>query len=145
QDIDATTFLFRDALALRPQRHPDHPLSLYNLTQALNWRHCKKSTAADISEAAQLYHELLPLCQEGTYLCSIAAGNGVDNVIIGFNNLPKYGSDEGIHLRRIVLELCPLGHRLSHRALDELAQAFRVRFDQHGSIDDLRHEHTVSS
>ncbi|KAG1806453.1 uncharacterized protein HD556DRAFT_1532515 [Suillus plorans] len=81
QDIDATTSLSRDALALRPQPHPDHPLplSLYNLTEVLTWRHNKKSTAADICEAAQLYHELLPLCPEGTYLCSIAAGkNGVD-------------------------------------------------------------------
>ncbi|KAG1849878.1 hypothetical protein C8R48DRAFT_778469 [Suillus tomentosus] len=46
EDIDATTSLFRDALTLRPQPHPDHPLSLYNVT------------------AAQLYHELLPLCPE---------------------------------------------------------------------------------
>ncbi|KAG2337949.1 hypothetical protein BDR05DRAFT_1004653, partial [Suillus weaverae] len=68
QDIDGITSLFREALALRPQRHFDHPLSLYNLTEALNWRHDKKSTAADICEAAQLYHELLPLCPEGTYL-----------------------------------------------------------------------------
>jgi hypothetical protein len=95
QDIDATISLFRDALALRPQRHPDHPLSLYNLTEALTWCHSKKSTAADIRESAQLYHELLPLCPEGTYLRSIAAGkNGVDYVIVGCNNLPRDASDE---------------------------------------------------
>ncbi|KAG1773737.1 CHAT domain-containing protein [Suillus placidus] len=138
QDIDATISLFRDALALRPQRHPDHLLSLYNLTEALAWRHIKKDTAADIREAAQLYHELLPLCPEGTYLRSIAAGaNGVDYVIGGCNNLPIDASDEGIHLRRVVLELCPLGHQLRPRALGELAQAVEARFDQHGSIDDL--------
>ncbi|KAG1773712.1 CHAT domain-containing protein [Suillus placidus] len=138
QDIDATISLFRDTLALRPQRHPDHSLSLYNLTEALTWRHNKKHTAADIREAAQLYHELLPLCPEGTYLRSIAAGaNGVDSVIDGCNDLPIDTSDEGIHLRRVVLELCPLGHQLRPRALDELAQAVEARFDQHGSIDDL--------
>ncbi|KAG1790422.1 CHAT domain-containing protein [Suillus plorans] len=136
EDIDGTISLFRDALALRPQPHPDHPLSLYNLTRALNWRHSKTSTAADICEAAQLYHELLPLCPEGTYLRSIAAGNGVDYVITGCHNLPKDASDEGIHLRRVVLELC-LGHRLRPKALNELAQALQTRFDQHGSIDDL--------
>ncbi|KAG1824272.1 hypothetical protein EV424DRAFT_719826 [Suillus variegatus] len=137
QDIDATTYLFRDALALRPQPHPDHPLSVYNLTQALNWRHSKKGTAADIREAAQLYHELLPLCPEGTYLRSVAAGkNGVDYVI-GCNNLPPDGSDEDVHLRRVVLELCPLGHRLHPRALSMLTQAVKARFNQHGSIDDL--------
>ncbi|KAG1827926.1 hypothetical protein EV424DRAFT_1597051 [Suillus variegatus] len=138
EDIDATTSLFRDALALRPQQHPDHPLSLYNLTQALTWRHNKKRTAADIREAAQLYHELLPLCPEGTYLHSIAAGkNGVEYVIGGCNKLPKDASDEGIHLRRVVLEFCPLGHQLHPRSLDRLAQAVKARFDQHGSIDDL--------
>ncbi|KAG2344840.1 TPR-like protein [Suillus weaverae] len=138
QDIDATISLFRDALALRPQRHPDHSLSLYNLTEALTWRHNKKDTAADIREAAQLYHELLPLCPEGIYLRSIAAGaNGVNHVIGGCNNLPIDASDEGIHLRRVVLELCPLGHQLRPRALDELARSVQARFDQHGSIDDL--------
>ncbi|KAG1734022.1 hypothetical protein EDD22DRAFT_1011623 [Suillus occidentalis] len=79
QDIDTTISLFRDALALCPQRHPDRPLSLYILALALSWRHKQENTAVDIREAAQLYHELLPLCAEGTYLRGIAAGkNGVD-------------------------------------------------------------------
>ncbi|KAG1777326.1 CHAT domain-containing protein [Suillus placidus] len=134
QDIDATTSLFREALALRPQHHPDHPLSLYNLTEALNWRHDKESTAADIREAAQLYHELLPLCPEGTYLRSTAAGeNGVDYVIGGCNDLPIDASEEGICL----LELCPLGHRHRPRALDELAWTLIPCFTQRGNIDDL--------
>ncbi|KAG1747023.1 CHAT domain-containing protein, partial [Suillus occidentalis] len=138
QDIDTTTSLFRDALALRPQRHPDRPLSLYNLTEALTWRYGKKSTAADIREAVQLYHELLPLCPEGTYLRSIAAGsNGIGYVIGSCNNLPKDASDEGIHLRRIVLELCPLGHQLRPSALNRLSSALRSRFMQYGNIDDL--------
>ncbi|KAG1850077.1 CHAT domain-containing protein [Suillus tomentosus] len=138
QDIDTTTSLFRDALALRPQHHPDHPLTLYNLTEALTWCHSSKSTDVDICEAAQLYHELLPLCPEGTYLRSIAAGkDGVDCVISGCNDLSTDASDENIHLRRVVLELCPLGHRLRPRTLDELARAVKARFDQHGSIDDL--------
>ncbi|KAG1857708.1 hypothetical protein DFJ58DRAFT_745006 [Suillus subalutaceus] len=138
QDIDTTTSLFREALALRPQRHPDHPLSLYNLTLALTWRHNKKRTAADIREVAQLYHELLPLCPEGTYLCSIAAGsNGVDCVIRRCNNLPIDASDEDVHLRRVVLELCPLYHQHRPRALDNLSWALTLRFAQYGNIEDL--------
>ncbi|KAG2344812.1 hypothetical protein BDR05DRAFT_1058692 [Suillus weaverae] len=138
QDIDGTISLFRDALALRPQHHPDHSLSLYNLTEALTWRHHKKDTADDIPEAAQLYHELLPLCPEGTYLRGLAAGaNGVDYVIRGCNDLPTDASDEGIHLRRVIFELCPLGHQLRPDALHWLAEAVEARFDQHGSIDDL--------
>jgi hypothetical protein len=138
KDIDITTSLFCEALASRPRRHQDLPLSLYNLTEALTWRHMKTSTTADIHEAAQLYHELLPLCTEGTYLRSIAAGaNGVNYVILACINLPTDASDEGIHFRRVVLELCPLGHQLRPRGLHKLAQAVKARFDQHGSIDDL--------
>jgi CHAT domain-containing protein/tetratricopeptide (TPR) repeat protein len=129
QDIDTTISLFHDALALRPQRHPDHPLSLYNLTLALTWRHNKRCTVADIRNAAQLYLELLPICPEGTYLREI--------VIDGCINLAIDASDEGIHLRRVVLELCPLGHQLYPRALNRLSQALKSRFQQHGSIDDL--------
>ncbi|KAG1758634.1 CHAT domain-containing protein [Suillus occidentalis] len=138
QGIDTTISLFRDALALRPQRHPARPLSLYNLTEALTWRHVKKRTAADIREAAQLYHELLPLCPDGTYLRSIAADeNGVDYVIEECNDLPTDASDEGICLRRVVLELCPVGHQHRPRALDVLSNALQSRFTQSGNIDDL--------
>ncbi|KAG1854982.1 CHAT domain-containing protein [Suillus subalutaceus] len=138
EDIETTTSLFREALALRPQRHPDHPLSLYSLTEALNWCHNERSTVADIREAAKLCHELLPLCPEGTYLRSIATGeNGVDYVICGCNNLPIDTSDEGIHLRQVILELCPLGHQRRPRALYALLQSLHSRFTQCGSIDDL--------
>ncbi|KAG2114104.1 CHAT domain-containing protein [Suillus cothurnatus] len=138
EDIDVTTSLFRDALALRAEHHLDHPSSLYNLTKALTWRYVKKSTTEDIREAAHLYHELLPLCTEGTFLRSIAAGkNGVDYVIGGCNNLSTDASDDGIHLRRVIIELCPLGHQLRPRALHCLAEALAARFRQCGSIDDI--------
>ncbi|KAG1823705.1 CHAT domain-containing protein [Suillus subaureus] len=138
QDIDSVTSLFREALELRTQGHPDHPLSLYHLTEALTWRYIKEATAVYIHESAQLYCKLLPLCPEGTYLCSIAAGeNGVDYVIRACNNLPTNASDEGIHLRRIVLRLCPLGHQHRPDALYELSSAFQLRFRQCGSIDDI--------
>ncbi|KAG1721715.1 CHAT domain-containing protein [Suillus lakei] len=137
-DIDSTTSLFREALALRPQGHPDHPSSLYHLTEALTWHYIKEPAAVYIHESAQLYCELLPLCPEGTYLRSIAAGaNGVDYVIRACNKLPTDASNEGIHLRRIVLDICPLGHQHRPRALGELAQAVEARFDRHGTIDDL--------
>ncbi|KAG1728463.1 CHAT domain-containing protein [Suillus lakei] len=137
-DIDSTTSLFREALALRPQGHPDHPSSLYHLTSALTWHHNKEPAAVYIHESAQLYCELLPLCPEGTYLRSIAAGaNGVDYVINECNNFPTDASDEGIHLRRIILELCPLDHQQRPAALNNLSSALRSCFVQRGSINDL--------
>ncbi|KAG1747180.1 CHAT domain-containing protein [Suillus paluster] len=138
QDIDSTTSLFRDALASRPKGHPDHPLSLYHLTKALRWRHSNQRTTADMRESARLYHELLPFCPEGTYLHSIAVGkNGADYVIAACNNLPTDTSDEGIQLRRIVLELCPLGHHRRPRALTELSGALDASFRQSGSIEEI--------
>ncbi|KAG2139385.1 CHAT domain-containing protein [Suillus cothurnatus] len=139
QDIDSITSLFCEALALRPQGHPDHPLSIYYLIKALTWRYSKeKFTVVYIQESAELCCKLLPLCPEGTYLRSIAAGtDGVDYVIRQCNSLPTDASDEGIHLRRVLLELCPLGNAHRPRALDKLAFAVRARFEQRGTIDDL--------
>ncbi|KAG1762363.1 CHAT domain-containing protein [Suillus occidentalis] len=138
QDIDSIISLFREALALRPQGHPDHPLSLYHLTEALNWRYSEERTAVSIHESAQLYYKLLPLCPEGTYLCGIVAGtDGVDYVIRACNKLPKDSSDEGILLRRVVLEFCPRDNNHRPKALDRLAWALLTRFNQTGNIDDL--------
>ncbi|KAG2033623.1 CHAT domain-containing protein [Suillus americanus] len=136
QDADTTTSLFREALALRPQGHPDHALSLYNLIRALNWHYSKEPTAIYIHESAQLCCKLLPLCPEGTYLRSIGVDSVVDYVIGKCNNLPTDTSDEGIHLRRNVFELCPVGqHR--PKALDKLSWALKSCFTQRGNIDDL--------
>jgi tetratricopeptide (TPR) repeat protein len=138
QDIDSATSLFHEAFALRPQGHPDHPLSLYYLTEALSWCYSKERIVVYMHESVQLYCTLLPLWTEGTYLHRIAAGeNGVDYVIHACNNLPTDASDEGIHLRRIVLQLCPLGHEYRPDALNKLSSALRSHFKQCGSIDDL--------
>ncbi|KAG2084960.1 CHAT domain-containing protein [Suillus cothurnatus] len=134
QDIDTTTSLFRKALALRPQGHPDHASSLYNLIIALNSRYSKESTAVYIHESAQLCCKLLPLCPERTYLRSIGVDGEVDYVI---NNFPIDASDEGIHLRRNILKLCPVGYQLRPGALHQLAQALETRFQQCGNIDDI--------
>jgi tetratricopeptide (TPR) repeat protein len=134
QDIDTTTSLFRESLALRPQGHPDHASSLYNLITALNWRYSKESTAVYIHESAQLCCKLLPLCPQRTYFYSIGVDGAVGYVI---DNLPIDASDEGIHLRRNILELCPVGYQLRPRALDRLARTLQTRFQQCGNIDDI--------
>ncbi|KAG2041183.1 CHAT domain-containing protein [Suillus americanus] len=131
QDIDSITSLFREALALRPQGHPDHSLSIYHLMEALTWRYSKEKTAIYIQESAQLSCKLLALCPEGAYLRII------DYVIRACNNVPIDVSNEGIHFRRIVLKLCPLDNEHRPSALDNLAWALRLRFQQRGSIDDI--------
>ncbi|KAG2040824.1 CHAT domain-containing protein [Suillus americanus] len=134
QDIDPTISLFCDALVLRPQRHPDHPLSLYNLTKALIWRHNKTNTAADIREAAQICHGLLPLCPEGTYIRSIVAGKyWVNYVIRRCNKLPRDASDEDIHLRRVLIK----DVKECVNLLMNLARSLKSRFRHQGKPNDL--------
>ncbi|KAG1869950.1 CHAT domain-containing protein [Suillus subluteus] len=138
EDIHSITDLFYEALELRPQGHLDHPLSFYHLLKALIRRYRKEHIAIYIQESAQLCFNLLPLYPEGSYLRSIAAGaDGVDYVIFECNNLPIDASDEGLHFRRVVLQLCPPGHQDRPRALDKLACALIIRFRQRGSIVDL--------
>ncbi|KAG1745287.1 hypothetical protein EDB19DRAFT_1906404 [Suillus lakei] len=122
QDIDSIASLFHEALALRLQDHPDHPLSLYYLTEALTWCYSKEHTSIYIHESAQLYCKLLPFrpAAWGTYLHSIAAGeNGVNYVIRQCSSLPIDASG-GVTF-----------------ALDRLSWALRARFQHRGSIDDI--------
>ncbi|KAG1818644.1 CHAT domain-containing protein [Suillus subaureus] len=139
QDIDCITFLFRKALALCLQGYPDHALSICHLIDTLIWRYKMENfIAIYIHESALLCCKLLPLYPEGTYLRSIVVGvDSVDFVIRECNNLPVDASHEGIHLRRVVLELCPLGNEHHPNALNELAWALITHFEQYGSIDDL--------
>ncbi|KIK32515.1 hypothetical protein CY34DRAFT_101346 [Suillus luteus UH-Slu-Lm8-n1] len=143
QDIDTTISLFRDALASRPQHHPDRFFSIYNLSRALIWRHRKKSTAADIREAAQLYHELLPLCPEGTYLRSIAAGAALHKLSRALESWFTQSSniddlDEFIQFRREAVSLCPEGHTDRVSYLNNLAVSLHFyHFKHQGNPNDL--------
>ncbi|KAG1905042.1 uncharacterized protein F5891DRAFT_944537, partial [Suillus fuscotomentosus] len=122
EDIDATTSLFRDALALRPQHHPDHPLSPYNLTEALAWHHIKKSTATDIREAAQLYHELLPLFPE-------PSTNLIIDAAVLINQHDSIDDlDTSIQLGRKAVSLCLEGHANRDTYLNNLASSLTSRF-----------------
>ncbi|KAG0695706.1 CHAT domain-containing protein [Suillus ampliporus] len=137
QYIDSMISLLRDALALRPQGHPDHPLSLYYLITALTWCYSREGTAIDIHDCVQLCCKLLPLCPEGTYLRSDGVDSAINYVIGTCNNLPIDTSDEGIRLRRLVLELCPLDQQYRPGSLHKLSLALGRRFEQGGSIVDI--------
>ncbi|KAG1720183.1 CHAT domain-containing protein [Suillus occidentalis] len=137
QDIETTTSLFREALALRPQGHPDHALSLYNLITALKSHYKRELITVYIHESAELCCKLLPICPEGSYLRSNGVDNVVEYVFGEYSDLPIDISDENINLRRNVLELCPVGHQLRPWALKLLALAMNTRFKQRGNADDI--------
>ncbi|KAJ8596844.1 hypothetical protein M405DRAFT_856112 [Rhizopogon salebrosus TDB-379] len=114
-DIDHAISLFRSALVLRTREHPDHLLSILNLCQALHHHHLHRKGGADLREAAELYHCLLPLCVEGSHLQLYA--------IEQRNALPMDPSDTSIALRRTVLEHSGDLH---------------ARFTQSGNIDHIQ-------
>ncbi|KAG1900105.1 uncharacterized protein F5891DRAFT_1036138 [Suillus fuscotomentosus] len=127
QDIDTTTSLFRQALALRSQGHSDHALSPCDLIRGFIWPYGKESTAVHI-------HESAPPCPGGSYLRSMHVDSAIGYVI---GNIPIDTSDEDIHLRWNVLQLCPLEYQLRPRALHLLPLALETRFQQCGSIHDI--------
>ncbi|KAG2366420.1 CHAT domain-containing protein [Suillus spraguei] len=136
--IYIATSLLCDALTLRPRGHPDRPVSLYYLTEALIWRYSYHATTVDIFKSAQLCYELLPLCSEDTYLRNMVIGkNVVDYVMRACNSLPIDTSDEGIYLRRLILELCRLGNQINTSALEKLAKTVKTRFQKCDSFEDL--------
>ncbi|KAG2142395.1 CHAT domain-containing protein [Suillus clintonianus] len=111
---------FQLILACCPVGHPDHAAALTNLAWARLEGYIRQHHQ-HINNVSSLFREALALRPQGH----------PDHA------LSLYSSNEGIHLRRNVLELCPPGHQYRPGALDNLARAVWVRFDQHGSIDDL--------
>lgn len=134
QDIDTTTSLFHQALALRSQGHSDHTLYPCDLIRGFIWPYGKESAAVYIHESTQLWCKLLPPCPGGSYLRSMHVDSAISYVI---GNLPIDTSDEGIHLRWNVHQLCLLEYQLHPRALRLLPLALETRFQQCGSIHDI--------
>ncbi|KAG1741556.1 uncharacterized protein EDB91DRAFT_1248103 [Suillus paluster] len=120
QYIDSIISLFRNALAL-----------------PLNWCYINEGIVIDIHESAQLCCELLPLCPGGTSLRSVGVDTAINCVVRKCNKLPVDSYDEGIHIGRIVLKLCPLGYKHRRSALDNLSWGLCVRFQRSGSIVDI--------
>jgi len=125
-DIDYAISLFRSALTLRPQGHPDHPLSIFDLCKAYYQRYLHLQDHVGLREAVKLYTELLPKCPRGSYLQIC--------VIEECNALPRNPSNESISLRRMILDFCPRGHQYHARSLNRLAGDLYTRFEQSSNI-----------
>ncbi|OAX32313.1 hypothetical protein K503DRAFT_621951 [Rhizopogon vinicolor AM-OR11-026] len=125
-DIDHAISLFRHALVHRTWEHPDHPLSILNLSKALHLRHSMGEDSGDLHEAVVLYRSLLSLCLEDSHLQLHA--------IEQCNALPRDPSDESIMLRRTALEHCRPRHPHRARSLNRLAGDIYARFNKSGDI-----------
>ncbi|KAG2131924.1 CHAT domain-containing protein [Suillus cothurnatus] len=137
EDIDVTTSLFRDALALRPEHHLDYSSSLFNLTEALTWRYSKKGTTADIREAAHLYL-VVEICPLGHQLRHDALYWLAEVVEARFKQCGSIDDiDEAIQLHREAVSLCPEGHADYDTYLNNLALSLVSRFRHQGKPNDL--------
>ncbi|KAG0699096.1 CHAT domain-containing protein [Suillus ampliporus] len=139
QDIDSTTCLFRDALALRPHGHPDHTLSVYHLTEALSWRYAYQYTTADICECIQLRRIVLELCPPGHRHRPRALDELSRSLNTRFSEQARIDDiDESIQLRREAVSLCPEGHPDHGTYLNNLAfSLIHYRFSHQGKSEDL--------
>ncbi|KAG1845010.1 CHAT domain-containing protein, partial [Suillus subluteus] len=139
-DIDSVTSLFHEALALRSQGQPDHPSSLYHLTESLTWRYIRERIAVHIQEFAQLYCKLLPLCPEGTYLRSIASVLLVIDTVqthsTSFQMLSNHVFDNAAALTtesiQVGREAVSEGHPYHDTYLNNLAFSLRFHFEHQG-------------
>jgi hypothetical protein len=129
-DIEHVISLLRSALALNPLGHPDHPVSILDLCMALKMCHSHRKSCADLREVVELYHSLLPLCVEGSYLQL--------RVIEECNALPGDTSDESIMLRRTVLKHCRPQHPYRAHTLNRLAEVLYTSFRRSGNIDHIQ-------
>lgn len=119
QDLDKAIVLGREEICLRPQGHPERPVSLDNLAVQLSGRY------------GQLHpqgHPRRPMSSSG-----LAADF--------FTRYKRLGTTEGLNdvifLRREVLALCAQGHLDWWRLLKDLAENICTRCQELGVMNGL--------
>ncbi|KAG2073862.1 hypothetical protein BDR04DRAFT_1049358 [Suillus decipiens] len=136
------TSLLCDALTLRPRGHPDRPVSLYYLTEALIWRYSYHATTVDIFKSAQLCIYLrrliLELCRLGNQNNTSPLDKLAKTVKTRFQKCDNFEDiDQNIQLCREVVSMCPEGHPNRVTYLINLAMSLHRRFDHQGEFHDL--------
>ena len=137
-DLDEALALYRDALELRPQGHPDRLPSLAGLANCLYDRFNLLGTLSDLDEALTLYRDTLGLLPRGhpDRCLSLA---GVASCLYDRFNLQGTPSDldEALAGHRETLELRPQGHPLRPRSMGNIANCLHARFILLGALPDL--------
>ncbi|KAF8431596.1 CHAT domain-containing protein [Boletus edulis BED1] len=137
-DLDDAIALRREALKLRPQGHPDHSVSLTNLTVCLSTRYGQLGAMADLDEAILLGREALELRPQGHPDRSMSLISVALHLSTRYKKVGAMGDvDEAILLGREALELCLQGHPHHSMSLNNLAVYLSTRYEQLGAMADL--------
>jgi hypothetical protein len=140
-DLDAlaeAVELHRQALALRPQGHPNRSMSLNNLAYALQTRFEQLGNRDSLAEAVDLHRQALDLRPQGHPDRHHSLDNLARALRTWFMQLGDLDSlAEAVELRRQALDLRPQGHPNRADSLGNLANALWTQFQQLGDLDSL--------
>ncbi|KAG1851038.1 hypothetical protein DFJ58DRAFT_661804, partial [Suillus subalutaceus] len=140
QDIDTTATLFCEALALRPQGHPDRTSSIYHLIIALNWRYRQDLPINASDEGIHLQRNAPELCPVGQLLRPKALGKlayALRSRSTQRGNIDDIDESIQIHLRREAIFLRSKGHSVHDDYLNHLALSLTSRLNHQGKPNDL--------
>ncbi|KAN0080155.1 CHAT domain containing protein [Tylopilus felleus] len=138
RSLDQAVFLYREALELCPQGHPDRSFPLNNLASCLSTCYDQLGAAADLEEVIVLNREALDLCPQGHPNRSSPLNNLALCLLTRYKQLGAVVDlEEAIVLNREALELCPQGHPDRSFSLNNLALSLSTRYHQLGAVTDL--------
>ena len=136
-DIEEAIFLDREALALRPQGHPNRSSSLINLAADLSTRYNQLGTVQDLDGAIILDREALNLRPQGHPDRTMSLNNLALYLSNGYKQAGAVQDlDEAIFLAREALSIHPQGHPDRSMSLTNLASYLRSRFTQSKQLQD---------
>ena len=137
-DLEEALSLYRDALELRPQGHPDRALSLGNIANCIQARASRLGALADLDEALALYRDTLELLPQWHPDRTVSLGGIASCLYDRFNLLGTPSDlDEALVFHRKTLELRPQGHPHRARSMGNIANCLHARFMLLGMLSDL--------
>ncbi|OAX33586.1 hypothetical protein K503DRAFT_657690, partial [Rhizopogon vinicolor AM-OR11-026] len=145
-DIYHAISLFRHALAQYHGKHPDHLLSILNLSEALHLRYSMGKGSADLHEAVMLYLSLLPFimlrrtvvehCRSRHPHRARSLNRLAGDLCAHFEQSGNIdGINEAVHLSGEALAVCPADGEHNN-----LAKALKARYEQYGEIGNHRND-----
>ena len=137
-DLDEAIILMREALDLRPQRHPDRSISLNNLADCLSSRYNQLGAMQVLEEAVVLDREALDLRPRGHPDRSMSLNKFAIRLSTRYNQLGAVEDlDEAIVLEREALDLFPQGHPDRAMSLNNLSGCLSSRYEKFGAMEVL--------
>ena len=138
RDIEESIRCHREALKLLPAPHPDRPVLLNNLANALHRQFKQKGDFENLEESIRCHREALELRPAPHPDRSGSLNNLASALFTRFQQKGDFENlEESIWCHREALELWPAPHPNRSGSLNNLASALSTRFQQKGDFENL--------